>query len=389
MTNPVTNPYSDPDVLALAEALQSRCSSEDLVTLAVEARAALGPERGPAALTLARLREKHRNKFPTWRGFVGDRVSFEQASGEAAATWRAARFDGMRVLDLCCGAGGDTVALSCSAEKVIAVDRDADRLEWARLNVARYGNPERVTFLQTDCIAGLRDADGAVLDPDRRSSGTRQFGGRAIRPEDYEPPLDAWNAIRKRVGTLAVKVAPGMPYDAMPAGAVPEFVEDRGELREAVLWFGDHTLATRQAVVLPRRDVLRADESEEQRIDEIGSVLYDPGPAVVRGHLVTHLAARLDAYRIDPEIAYLSANGDPLETSFAASFRVEAVIPWSLRRLQTALDERNVGSVEIRARRFPVRPDALRRMLRLDGDEARTLICTRVGGTPVIAVCRG
>ncbi len=388
MTNPVTNPFSDPDVLALAEALQPRCSTDDLVVLAVEARAALGPERGPAALTLARLREKQRNKFPTWRGFVGDKLAFEQASGEAAATWRAARFAGMRVLDLCCGAGGDTVALSRVATSIVAVDRDADRLEWARLNVSRYGNPERVMFLQADCIDGLRDADGAVLDPDRRSSGARQFGGRAIRPEDYEPPLDAWDAIRQRVGTLAVKVAPGMPYDAIPADAVPEFVEDRGELREAVLWFGDHAPATRQAVVLPRGDVLRVDEPEELQIGDIGSVLYDPGPAVVRGHLVTHLAARLDAYRIDPEIAYLSANGEPQETSFAAVFRVEVVIPWSLRRLQAALDERNVGSVEIRARRFPVRPDALRRMLRLDGDEARTLICTRVSGAPVVAVCR-
>ncbi len=258
--------------------------------------------------------------------------------------------------------------------------------------MAAYGRADRVRFLAADCTGVLPEADGAVIDPDRRAEGSREFAGRAISPDRYSPPLHVWERIRKRVGTLAVKVAPGIAHEDIPAGAVAEFVEDRRELRETVLWYGEGGAggpAYRQAVVLRNdgADVLSAANAEEHRVAAIADVMYDPGPATVRAHLVTHLAAALGAHRIDAEIAYLSAYREPVPTPFAAAFRVEAVVPWSLRRVQDALTERNVGAVEIRARRFPVRPDELRRLLRLNGNEQRTLICTRVGGDPVVAIC--
>ena len=381
----MTSVWTRPDVLSWARGVVGELSEDALPRLARRARDELGPDAGPVALSLARHRVRHRDKFPGWHEFVADGEAFQQASGEAAARWRAERFrDSERVLDLCCGAGADTIALSGTAREVVGVDVDRERLAWARHNVAAYGGPGCTSFLAADCTRALPEADAATLDPDRRAGNARR---RAIRPHEYSPPLDAWDRIRRAVGTLAVKVAPGIPYADIPPDAVPEFVQDRGECREAVLWFGERAPDVRQAVVLPRGDVIREDELEELAVGDIGDVIYDPGPAVVRSHLVTQLAARLDARRIDEQIAYLTADDAPADTPFAAAFRVEKIVPWSLKRLRRMLADERVGALEIRARRFPVRPDELRGLLRLEGDAHRTLICTRVSGRAIAALC--
>jgi SAM-dependent methyltransferase len=361
-----------------------------LTRLAHEARNSLGPEAGPCALTLVRLWWKHREKFPTWPEFLGDTEAFQQASGERPARWRAARFSELgTVLDLCCGAGADSIALSSAAGRLVAVDRNYPRLTWARANVERYGDAGRVRYLCADALSHLPDAHAAFLDPDRRAQGHR-----AVSPQQYSPPPTVWERIRSRVPNMAVKVAPGLSYDEIPTDAVPEFVEDRGECREAVLWYGDLRPAGRTATVLSasgtgglvRGDSITALEPASDAVGEIGNVMYDPGPATVRAHLVTQLAARLGAWRIDEQIAYLSGERS-VSSPFARAFRVEAVWPFHLKRLKAALRERRIGALEIRTRRFPLRPEDLRRQLGLAGERTGTLILTKIHGNPVAILC--
>jgi methylase of polypeptide subunit release factors len=66
------------------------------------------------------------------------RAGLEQATAEVIARHRATRFLGAaRVGDLCCGIGGDLLALADQRE-VIAVDRDPLRLRMAMLNAQVY-----------------------------------------------------------------------------------------------------------------------------------------------------------------------------------------------------------------------------------------------------------
>lgn len=391
----------DPRVFAWARHAEGELDAVPLARLAEQARTDLGPEAGRAALMLARVWRKQREKFPTWHEFCADTIAAEQASGERAALWRAVRFAGCaRVLDLACGAGGDTIALSRVAAAVVAVDRDIERLRWARCNVRRYGRPERVRFLCADVAGTLPDADAAVLDPDRRSLP----GARAVRPAGYSPPPEVWERIRLRVGNLAVKVAPGIPYEDIPSAARAEFIEDRGECREAVLWFGDLGPRARTATVLPASltaaspgppmaaappmaATINETEVEGAAIGPVDAFIYDPGPAAVRAHLVRQLASRLDAHRLDAEVAYLSGPRGAT-TPFAATFAVEEVWPFHLGRLRALLRERGIGALEIRARRFPIRPDDLRRMLHLAGEREATLVCTRIADAPTVILCR-
>ncbi|MEU3774356.1 SAM-dependent methyltransferase [Streptomyces sp. NPDC032472] len=68
-------------------------------------------------------------------------------------------------------------------------------------------------------------------------------------PEAYSPPL-SWAVETARAARVAaIKIAPGIPHEAVPAGAEAEWISDHGDVKEAVLWFG--TPDSRPAVAPP------------------------------------------------------------------------------------------------------------------------------------------
>ena len=101
-----------------------------------------------AAVTQVRLRSRARAKF----GADADRMFFtadglEQATRAVVAERHAARFvdaGADRVLDLCCGIGGDLLAFARAGLRATGVDRDPDTVEVARANLAAFGLPGTV-----------------------------------------------------------------------------------------------------------------------------------------------------------------------------------------------------------------------------------------------------
>src|ERR1700760_2403043 len=64
-------------------------------------------------------------KFSRAPEMLFHRAGYEQASSDTVAAYQAGRLrDAGRVADLCCGIGGDLIALA-AAHEVLAVDRDA------------------------------------------------------------------------------------------------------------------------------------------------------------------------------------------------------------------------------------------------------------------------
>jgi hypothetical protein len=115
--------------------------------------------------------------------------------------------------------------------------------------------------------------------------------------------------------------------------------------------------------------------------------VYDPDGAVVRSHLVAEFAALVDGHLADPDIAYVwSSSASP--TPFGRCFAVDEVIPFSLKRLRSALRSRGVGRLEILKRGSALDVEQLRRDLRLSGSEEASLLLTRVAGRPVAVIAR-
>ena len=155
-----------------------------------------------------------------------------------------------------------------------------------------------------------------------------------------------------------------------------ELLADRRELKEAVLWSPSLATTTRRATVFPgphtliRRQPWFPDRSV-RRAPRRAPSCSTPNPAVTRAGLVEELARDLgDAWKLDPRIAFLSAD-QPLRSPFGRLLRVDASLPWNLKRLRGVLRERGVGAVEVRKRGSAVDAADLTTRLRLRGDARR------------------
>jgi hypothetical protein len=336
------------------------------------------PATARAALATAILRRRAAAKFSRAAEMFFEREALEQSSGEAVARHRARRMIGAgvgRVADLCCGLGGDAIALSERAE-VVAVDLDPLRLRLCELNLGAYGR--RARLIEADALAvDLSAVDAVFVDPDRR------VGRRQVLTSACQPPLDElWRRLPAGVPACA-KLAPGVPWAEVAAlGGEAEFVSLAGELKECALWLGPYRSAARRATVLPSGACLAADEpAPSPGCAAPGRYLYDPDPAVIRAGLVTDLARSLGAWQLDDQIAYLSGDA-VLQTPFARTYLIEESLPFHLGRLRDLLRARGVGSVSVQRRGSAVEPEELVRKLKLRGDGSRTLVLTRLQGRP-------
>lgn len=338
-----------------------------------------------AALDVVEFRHRGARKFSRAAEMFFTRDGYEQSSSEIVAAHCARRFQGFdTVLDLGCGIGGDTIALARHA-RVIAVDRDPLRLALARINAEVYGLADRIAFVEADAFVDpLPPADALFCDPGRRTDR-----GRTFEPRHYQPPLDAVLALHARYPALGIKVAPGIPDDAVPPGCEVEFVQRDGDLKQATLWLGPLATAGRRATLLPGGETMTFEPSlPPLAVDEPRAVLYEPEPAAIRAHLVQQLGHTLDGAQLDETTAFLTAD-EYRPTPFAAAFAVEEWLPFNLKQLRARLRLLGVGRVVVKKRGSPLDPQALERDLRLDdGGEERTIVLTHVRGRHSAIICR-
>ena len=364
----------DPDrALELARSLRERYS----------------PALVAAALTQRALRIAARAKFSRADTMLLTRAGLEQASSETTAARSAARYPaGGLVADLCCGIGGNLTALG-RGRRVLAVDRDLVSLEFARHNAGVYEAAGGLTAVCADVTGlALAGVDGVFIDPARRAGGRRLAAGRS------EPPLAWCLALAGAVPATGIKAAPGLPRELVPPGWEAEFVAVGRDLKEALLWSPALATARSRATILPSGDTLTeppgSPDGDVPVVDvpvaAPGAFLLDPSPAVTRAGLVEELARRLGAWKIDPAIAFLSADRE-LRTPFARTLQVLESAPWHERRFARKLRDLGVGAADIRRRGLAGDVEQIHRRLALRGPGRATVVITRTAGRPWGLIC--
>lgn len=370
---------------ALLAELRGHAPGQELA-VATRLRRSHPAELVSAAIGQARLRQRAVAKFGAADAermyFTPDGV--EQATRTSVAAWRADRFQALgvrRLADLCSGVGGDAIALARAGIEVLAVDRDPLTCAVAEANAAALGLDGMIEQRCGDVAdVPLSGYDAVFVDPARR--GGR---GRIFDPESYSPPLSWAVAAARHAPFAALKVAPGIPHDAVPEGAEAEWVSDSGDVKEAVLWFGGKPApdAPHRATLLPGGASLTGGLLPDPEPVPVRRYLYEPDGAVIRAHLVAEVAGQLDAGLIDPTIAYLTA--DTLRpTPYATPYEITDVLPFGLKKLKALLRERGVGTVVIKKRGSAIEPEELRRKLKPQGPHSCTVFLTRAAGAPVM-----
>lgn len=352
-------------------------------------RTELCAERSALVLEQVELRARAREKFTHADQLFFTRRGLEQATDESLASYKAQRFfECTEVADLCCGIGGDAVALA-QDHAVHLIDRDEVSLLLAAANVQRGGGIIGKTTAADVDPGHVTDVDAWHIDPDRRASGHR-----TSRVELGEPGVETIDALRSACANAAVKLAPAANApEHWLAECQREWIQTRGECRQQVAWFGSLAEASGSATATlidssGEACSYTSDYDTPVRFaDEVSAYLFDPSPSLMAARLTGALVDALELGALAPQSLYLTGESAIAHPHLQA-FAVEEVLPLDIRQLRAWLRARGIGRLEIKKRGVDITPESLREHLSLAGENAATLILARVGDQARAIVCR-
>jgi SAM-dependent methyltransferase len=374
-------------------------SCEPLHAMAARLRQQCSQTRTHLVLEQLELRRRAAAKFTDADRMFFTPLGLEQATDQWVAEYKAARFAGRRlVADLCCGIGGDLLAL-VGQGGVVGVDRSpiSTRLAAANVRSVLAVDRARSVTLETRDVDGLSLSDVAAaawhIDPDRRPEGHRTTSLAWCSPDGA-----CIERLLSKVPHAAVKLAPAtVVSDIWQRQCELEWISRDRQCRQLVAWHGslaerpgmrratvlsgptagDQALAVRSIVGQPRQPM--------PIIERLDRFVFEPDPAVLAARLTGALAAEHNLSALAAGPTYLTGPQTVADEALA-SFEVEDVLPLRIRELSRHLRERGVGRLEIKKRGVEVEPEQLRRQLKLRGDRAATLLVTRVAGRPAAIV---
>jgi hypothetical protein len=337
-----------------------------------------------AALELGTARRKAATKFPP---AVADRIiadpqSVEMASSSLVADHKAVRFrevfgQGARVLDLCCGMGGDAMALTRAGLNVLGVDRDPARAWMCGLNAP--------CEVRTADVLDPDLPDGPFhLDPSRREESA---GRRVFDLSRHEPRPEVWRFLIAGRRNGAIKLGPGVDAEKLAAELPPgtphelEFISERGRLTQAVAWIGSMALSPgchRATLVTGLATHSIAGLPGEPPLGPLGRYLIETDASVERANLLSELCRTEVLLALHPRLGLLTADR-PCDSPMAASFEVLAHMPWNPKRVRAWLRDHDGGIVEVKTRAKTVDPDAVQMELRGEGATAYAVFVLRIG----------
>lgn len=382
---------------AASLAAELATSEEPLHRVVTRLRERVSPRRAHLVVELVELRRRAISKFAAAERMFFTRTGLEQATDQWVAAYKAERLAGRGpIADLCCGIGGDLLALSVHGA-VVGIDRDPIALLLAAGNARAVLAPGGETELEFRATAVDHvDLSGVAawhIDPDRRRAGRR-----TTSPDWSSPDRASIERLLATVPHAAIKLAPGAKVTADWASQFElEWISRAGECRQLVAWHGELARAAgrRRATILPHsqttardlapRSLIGAPNESISIAGRLDRYVFDVDPAVLAAHLKGALAAEHDLSALGTGATYLTGP-KAIDDAALDCFEVADVFPLRVTRLAQYLREHDIGELEVKKRGVDVEPEKLRRELKLRGERAATLLITPIDGRPTAIV---
>jgi SAM-dependent methyltransferase len=375
----------------LAEASEQLTAAAGQVSAALVSRLrkSLPALRAQLVLEQAALRLRARDKFTSAEQMFFTRQALEQATDERVAVEKAARFPGeAAVADLCCGIGGDLIALA-ERSQATGIDLSPSLAILAEANLATYGRYGSRALAERAESVDLAGYAAWHIDPDRRPRAVR-----TTKIDLGEPPLETLDQMLAINPAAAIKLAPAAEVQpSWAARSEQQWLGSRGECRQLVAWFGAlaHRPGRHSATVVDARGgprtIVGSPATTFPVASRIGRFLYEPHAAVLAARLVATLCADHAWEAVSAQTAYLTSDQRAQEPA-CASFEVQEVLPLDRKQLRAYFRERQIGRLEVKKRGVEVDPERLRKEVSAEGDESATLLICPIGGRVQAIVAR-
>lgn len=360
--------------------------------------------RAAMVMEQAQLRIRARRKFSRADQMFFTRRGLEQATGRRLAAYKARRLRGLPlVADVCCGIGGDLIAIAKrnagqpenepAATETIGVDLDELTCLFARRNLEVNSiEPDRVEVRNIDFSEfEMEQLNALHIDPDRRTEDRTVHGNR------FSPRLQA---VFERVSphcSAVVKVAPATPgAEYFPVQMQREWIGDHRECKQQLLWLGPATdlPGHRTATYVGKRGVVSQVSIAETEFDQtvevfdtIHAFVFEPHPTVLAAKLTDVLARQYELRRFNSSIVYLTGN-QPVDDPLLTQFEVLEIVPLNLRKVAEVLRGLDVGEIEVKRRGVEEVIAGQVSRLKLNGTRRATVILTRRGRSRIAIIAK-
>lgn len=364
-------------------------------------------------------RKRSRTRFPVPEKWLWSDRSLSQASDWLSACFKASLIPaGGLVVDGCCGAGADAVALA-HGRHVRAVDFEPWMVALTKSNAKSHGLEVSGIIAPFDGKA-LQDADWLHVDPDRRMSSRKTLDDTAFSPS----LIDILKHAELVSGTL-VKIAPTTRFSeqskkVLGQGWVRVWLGNRGECRQQVLVHGD-TIVDRLlermsingsvrngtgwpksvAVLLAHSDSadrqFEADYfcgptgSEPPTIsataNQVGPYVYDLDSTLFAANLHSVWALGNNLLPISGEFGYYTA-GHLRQSPWASVYEVIDILAWDDRSVRKWLKANAVGQVEVKCRLIKFEAIGYQTRFSKSQGQPISMLVTRIGPKVRCLVCR-
>lgn len=328
----------------------------------------------------------------------------EMATSDSVAEIHASMIpEGSSVLDMTCGLGIDSFVFSKKASSVTTVELDRATYDAACHNIKALGL-ENVTAINGDSIEFLKDSDAEFdiifVDPARRDSSGRHYAFQDCSP-NIIPTLPL---ILSKCRRLIIKASPMIDIK----GAVNELGRDCSvatigttkECKELVFIIDSEAKATTSPKIL-KTDCITVDHNSysftpEQEsaakpayaAPQIGSYLYEPYPAVMKGGGMKLLSERFGVGKLHPN-THLFTSETTVSDFPGEIFEITDIYPFSKQGIKAVAAK--YPSINVTTRNFPLSAPQLASKLKIkEGgdkmlfgltapDSSRLLVITSMG----------
>lgn len=373
-----TNSCTPENAKWLVECANSELSSvpdpaqRDALRLADHFRKRHDRERSRLLCELHEIRRRAKAKFARASEMFFTRTGYEQSSSERIAQYKAARFPAEAdAVDLCCGIGGDAIAIGKRCANLTIVDRSAPVLTFAAENLRLHGVRDVVAICEDVRKIDLSRFSVWHLDPDRRPASQRHSA-----PEICEPGLTEFLEIARTSSTSprtawngAIKLSPAADVlELLEKEAELEWIGENRECKQLVAWFGDMArhpgkrtatwlTDSGESATLVEKD--SADPVPTRPVQsQLPKYVYEPKPSVLAARLQVSLAHQCNLEMLASDTTWLCAD-HAAESQLLSRFETIAGTRLKRGHIKKWIGELGVSVNEVKTRGIDIDPQKL------------------------------